>query len=472
MPWPWKDKPKQPTVAEQVKLEVEAELNAAMKQLEGNSAAADAGSLRGRLASAISGGYDFSDTLHNVFLDFGYPLSISFSQFWNMYRRFGIAKNVADLPVDTGWMTSPIVEGTDQFNGDLQRLIDEQHLWKRVKGLDNRQRVGRYAGLFMRVRDGKPPSAPIDGKLSGLGALVQMIPLYEGQLTVLETESDPTKDDYGQPTMYQFNGGSAGNRNEKVRDSFSIHPSRIIIAAEESDNGSIQGVSSLEAPFNSLMDLRKIIGAGGEGFYRNAAQSIVFSLKDASSAKANSELLDQFNDQYDDFTRNRQRRSLWTPGLEPNALESNLADPKNHFMNALNDVAAAAKTPATIIIGQQTGRLASGEDSRHFLSSVNSRRENFMTEVVTDVIDWMIQFGILPASKFTVEWDDLLAASDVDRLDNADKMASINEKQFKSGGGIPFDEDEIRKAAGFEIEDLGEPEGEELEGDDLKPEEE
>ena len=431
---------------------------------------ADNNSLRGQLASAISGGYEFADTLHNVFLDFGYPLSISFSQFWNMYRRFGIAKNVADLPVDTGWITPPIVEGSDQFNRDLETLINDMHLWKRVRGLDNRQRVGRYAGLFMRVRDNKQPQEPIEGKFGGLGALVQMVPLYEGQLTVLETENDPAKDNYGQPTMYQFNGGAAGNRNEKIRDSFNIHPSRIVIAAEESDNGSIQGVSSLEAPFNSLMDLRKIIGAGGEGFYRNASQSIVFDLKDAASAKNNTALLDKFNDNFDDFTRNRQRRSLWTPGLEAKVLDSTLAPPKEFFMNALNDVAAASQIPATILIGQQTGRLASTEDSRHFLSMVNSRRENFMTEVVNDVINWMIVFGILPTSQFTVEWDDLLAVSDEERLANADKLAGINEKQFKSGGGIPFTEDEIREAAGFEIEDLGEPEGETLPIDDLEDE--
>lgn len=449
----WFKRSKQPTVAEQVKAEMQANLDAAMKQLENNSVAADPNSLRGRLAGALSGGYDFSDTMHNVFLDFGYPQTITFAQFWNMYRRFGIAKNVADLPVDTGWMTPPIVDGSAQFNRELERMIEDQHLWKRVKGLDNRQRVGRYAGLFMRVRDGKAPELPIESKLGGAGALVQMIPLYEGQLTVLETENDPTADDYGQPTMYQFNGGSVGNRNEKIRDSFSIHPARIIVAAEDSDNGSIQGVSSLEAPFNSLMDLRKIIGAGGEGFYRNAAQSVVFSLKDGASSKVNAPQLEAFNDQFDDFTRNRMRRSFMSPGLDPNVMSSDLGDPKNHFTNALNDVAAAAKTPATILIGQQTGRLASSEDGRQHMSMVNSRRENFMTEMVTDVLDWLIKWGILPASEFTVEWDDLLTLSDEEKLGNADKMATVNWSNFKAGESAVFSEDEIREAAGFDPED-------------------
>ena len=205
---------------------------------------------------------------------------------------------------------------------------------------------------------------------------------------------------------------------------------------------------------------------GGEGFYKNAAQSIVFDLKDPASATTNKVLLDKFNESYDDFAANRSRRAMWTPGMEATTLEASLADPKNHFMNALNDVAAGAKIPATILIGQQTGRLASNEDSRQFLSGVQSRRLNFMTEMTRDVIDWCIQFGILPASEYDVEWDDLLARSDEEKLTNADTMAAVNQKQFQSGGGIPFSEDEIREAAGFEAEEELPPGSEDLPPED------
>ena len=87
---------------------------------------------------------------------------------------------------------------------------------------------------------------------------------------------------------------------------------------------------------------------------------------------------------------------MWTPALDPQTLESNLANPKEFFESALNDVAAGTKIPATILIGQQTGRLASQEDGRSFLSMVQSRRVNFGTDLVNDVIDWMQEYGILP----------------------------------------------------------------------------
>ena len=413
--------------------------------------------IRNRMSRAISGGNDNADTLHNIFRDYGYPDELVFSNFWNMYRRFGIAKNGVELPVDTGWMSPPTVESTDAFTTAFEVLNKRINFWIRVKGLDTRQRVGRYAGMFMRVRDGKQPSQPIDGRLSGESALIGMTPLYESQLEVIKSDTDPMSDDFGQPIILQYRQSVEGDRNEETNNTISIHVSRIVFAAEGADDGSIYGIPALEPVFNSLMDLRKIIGGGGEGFYKNASQSIVFDLKDGASAMQFKDKLDDFNEQYDDFSRNRSRRAMWTPGMEAKTLDSTLTGSKEFFDAALNDTAAGLQIPATILIGQQTGRLASSEDSRHFLSTVQSRRENFMTEMTRSVIDWLIEFGILPTAEYELEWDDLLARSDVEKLDAGSKMAVINKEQFQSGGEVPFSGEEIRTASGFEAEPEEEP---------------
>lgn len=438
------------------------ELHAMAAELMANTAASDR-DIRQRMARVVSGGYDFGDTLHNIYLDYGYPDTLEFFNFWNMYRRFGIAKNVVELPVDTGWSTPPEVEGNEQFNKEVEKLNERINLWVRLKGLDTRQRVGRYAGMFMRVRDGKTPDEPLEGNLGGQAALVEMMPLYESQLEVIESDTVSTSDTFGQPIMLQYSQSITGSRNEEANDTINIHASRVVFAAEDSDNDWVYGIPALEPVFNSLMDLRKIIGGGGEGFYKNAAQSIVFDLRDAASAKVNADKLGDFNEQYDDFTRNRSRRAMWTPGMDANTLSSDLISPKDFFNVALNDVAAGSKIPATILIGQQTGRLASDEDSEGFLANIQSRRLNFMTSMTRSVFDWLMEFGILPSSEYEVEWDDLLARSDDEKLGNAERMATINEKQFLSGGDIPFDGDEIREAAGFDPGAEENPGGEELE---------
>ena len=409
--------------------------------------------LRTRLSRGISGGYDDADTLHNIFADFGYPEDLDFSHFWNMYRRFGIAKNIIELSPDTCWMDAPKVNGSEKFNNDLQALIKDQKLWVRMKGLDNRQRVGRYAGMFMRVRDGLAPNEPIqEGSLTGLGSLVQMIPLYESQIEVVDTNDDVMSDDYDQPTMYQFVGSAEGSRKD-TGASFEIHPSRLVIASEGADDGSIYGIPALEGCYNSLMDLRKIMGAGGEGFYKNASKDVIFELDKDANAAMLGPLLKDFSAEYDEWAANRMRRSLMAPGMKANTLDSNLANPKEYFFNSLYDIAACTKIAATIIIGQQTGRLASSEDSKAFMLMMKSRQENFLNEVIRNVIDWLIKFGILPFSEYEIEWPDLLAPGDEARLLNAKEMATINETQFRSGQGVVFEPEEIKAAAGFDVED-------------------
>lgn len=446
------------------------DLTTANKKIEMLTNAISEGSaFRARMAAAISGGYDFADTLHNIYLDYGYPAELCFSQFWNMYRRFGIAKNVVELPVDFSWLTPPTIESKNpKFLNDIEILTDKLKMFQRLKALDKRRRVGRYAGMFMRVKDSKSPDKPLES-VSGVLVLMQMVPLYEGQLEVVETDQEPKSETYSMPIMYQFKGGGTGTKNEDLNNTFNIHASRIVPAAEDADNGGIYGVPVLEACYNSLMDLRKILGAGGEGFYKNASQNLIHSLKDASSAKINKDLLDKFDEHTDDFLMNRMRRSMWTPGMDTKVLESSLANPKEFAANSLNDVAASSKIPATILIGQQTGRLASQEDSKGFLSMNNSRRENSVSPMISDTINWCIKFGVLPSAEYEIGWDDLLAPGNSEKIENAFKLADTNSKQFTSGGDIPFSGAEIREAAGYDPEVEIEPGGET--DDDLNDEE-
>jgi len=89
---------------------------------------------------------------------------------------------------------------------------------------------------------------------------------------------------------------------------------------------------------------------------------------------------------------------------------------------------------------------------------MKSRQENFLNEMIGNIIDWLIKFGILPFSEYEITWPDLLAPSDQDKLSNAKEMAGINETQFRSGQGVVFEPEEIKDAAGFgEDDDLPVP---------------
>jgi len=222
------------------------ELHLMASEILANNTNTTSQSIRQRMAAA-SGGYDFADTLHNIFMDYGYPCQLEFFNFWNMYKRFGIAKNVVDLPVKTGWITPPTIEADEAFLKELEKLNKRINLWTRFRGLDNRQRIGRYAGMFMRVRDDKKPSEPLEGNHPE-NSLVEMMPLYESQLSISETDTDPKSDTFGQPILIEYSQGALGAKNEEVNTSIIIHASRIVFVSESSDNNWIYGSSVLEPP--------------------------------------------------------------------------------------------------------------------------------------------------------------------------------------------------------------------------------
>lgn len=395
--------------------------------------------------AALSGGYDFANTLHHIYADFGYPESLSFPNFWSMYRRFGIARRVVEAKVDLTWRDKPVLEASDEFIETSTKL----DLWRRLEVIDVMQRIGRYAGYFMRVRDGRKPSEPLlPGTLNGAESVVQMLPLYESQLRVESTDNNIESDDFGMPKMYQVYTGNIGNTDPDTNAWANVHPTRVVIASERAIHG-IYGISCLEAPYNSLMDLQKVIGAGAEGLYRNAAQNVVFELQDVDAVAGNEELLEKFNEEFDKFIKDRMRRGLWAPGMKTTQLNAKPVDPEHFFMNALFDVAAAEGTPAQVIVGAQTGRLAGSNDIEQFLALIQTRREGFGSQLTTKMLDWLILYGVLPADDFKLKWPDALAQSYSQRIENAKVLSDINT------ANPAFTIEEVREAAGYPAEPDG-----------------
>ena len=413
----------------------------------------------------VAGQQTNSNELHNLNCDFGYPDQLEFCNFFEMYDRFGIASAVVDIPPSLSWLSPPTIESSDAVEKEFATIVEDQSLWNRIKGLDKRQRVGQYAGLFVEVKDNKPPSEELK-RLPGSGAITNFKPVYQGQLTPSQVQSDITKPNYGDVLMYQYSSEGVGDRDDKTGTSTQIHPSRIIIAAEGADDGSIYGVSALKPVFNDLMDLRKIVGATAEGFYQNSRYAPIIKT-DPNFKAPDAKTKEELSDSLDDFLGKLSKKFVAT-GMDFEFPNVRLDDPKNPYTNSINNVSAGSEIPSAILIGQQTGVRAADNDFKLLMITIQSRRENFLNELVKDVVDWMMKYGALPTAPYELEWEDLTSPSDEERLTLSSKMGEVNEKAFRAGLSPVFSEDEMREAAGFEAlpfeipsEDLGDDTDEE-----------
>lgn len=398
------------------------------------------------------------DTKHpQAWGDYGYPEWVSFEQLYAMQQRFGLAKAGVRKPVVECWRTDPQIiqgDGRDVDNRDptpfeieFDSFARNFKLWERCRAGDMRQRVGQYGGLLVQIR-GNADQIAWEKPLGMVRQtqIVKFIPFYEGQMIPATWDTDSNSIRYGLPTTYNFQENFIGNAGQQRQRNMEVHYSRVIIFAEGADDDSIFGEPCNESGFNSLLTLEKLIGAGGEGFWKNAAQKLVFIDNTDDTIAPDAEEQDKIDEAIKAFAENLEKQ-LQIGGMDVKPLNTTLIDVMPFFEVALNDYAASVDIPSKILIGAQTGRLAADEDGNAYLRGMMSRRQNVCTKFINDVIEWLFEHGVFNRTEYMVWWDDLLAPAESDKLALANKMADVNHKMTLHG--LVFTPDEVRQVAGY-----------------------
>lgn len=399
---------------------------------------------------------------HDYNKDFGFPDTIGFAAAFQMYRRNGVARAAVDKTAAKTWQTFPVLQ---EFKRDSQQdapetllekairtKFDDIRLWQAFKDCDRRFLVGSYSGLILRISDGqtldKPVARPVAG---GLDAIVEVIPAWEGQLTVDSYDENQASPTYGMPTMFQFNESKVYTGKTQVR-SARVHPDRVIIWSED---GKVGGVPRMDAGYNDLITIQKIIGAGGEGFWKNAKGSPVIEINADQSveniAKASGvapdEFVEKMNEQVSDFQKGFDE-VLMGQGMTIKPFQVNLADPLNFFSIALQSFCASWDIPAKVLVGAQTGERASTEDAGGWNETNDGRRTDIAVPGINVFIRRMEEFGILADKDWHLQWTSLLDGSPQQKMDRAYKMADINQK-MKDSAELVYSHDEIRQITDF-----------------------
>jgi hypothetical protein len=396
---------------------------------------------------------------------YGYAQHVTFEHLMTAYQRGGAGHGAIHRILDKCWQGNPRIKqpASDKkgpWEVKVSALIKSIGGWGKLRDLDRRNMVGRYAALIYRVRDGLPLRDP----LQTASELVDLIPVYEDQIKVTAWFSDVNADNFGQPSMYQYRmrnpthaGEDVQGRPDKWED---LHPSRVQILAEGSVGDMFDGVPLMLAGFNHLVDIEKIAGGSAESYLKNSARTLVFKYDKDASVQAITQNADgstsakSVREIHEEQTRalNRnQDSSIVIQGGEASALQTPVSDPSGAFQIAANLFAASVQMPFAVLFGQQTGRLASGQDRADMAARCASRQANTLTPMLIEFVTRMQAAGVIDAGEFEIEWPAADAPSDKDKVDLLDKLASAMQKAFAAGLTEPlFDANELRQMVGFE----------------------
>lgn len=392
---------------------------------------------------------------------YGYSQHVSFDMLYAAYERGGAGHGAVHKLLDGCWQKLPRIKRPNSdtespWEKGVGNLLRSVRAMAKLKDLDRRNMVGRYAAIIYRVADSKALAEPLQRATK----LVDLIPVYEDQLKVTTWHTDPEAENYGTPAMFQYRkisppGTETQGRPEEWAD---VHPSRVQILAEGSTGDFFEGVPLLRAGFNRLVDLDKIAGGSGESYLKNSARTIVFKYDVGAAPQAipgdHGEPVASVRDAHETQARALNRSTdaaIVMQGGDATTLQTSISDPTGPWTVAANEFAASVRIPFTILFGQQTGRLASDEDKADFANRCASRQEMELTPMLEEFITRMQAAGIIESGEFEVEWPPVNAPSEKDKAELLGKMTAAMQQAFQSGLVEPlFDANELRAVMGFE----------------------
>jgi len=355
----------------------------------------------------------------NIYNALGYQTTITYEDYATRYLRQDMAKAIINRPVKDTWrgevnIIENDVEGESQLEEQWKELDSKLKLKSAFVRLDKLAGLGEYAVLLLGLNDVAEPKDWKESVRKGKLELLYVKPVAKGSVEVHEYDKEANSKRYGLPNIYSVRLKQGGTDKEDI---LRVHYSRVVHVVDEMLEDEIEGVPRLQAVFNRLMDLEKLVGGDAEMFWRGARPGYHGDVKEGF--KLTEEMKDALREQFDEYEHNL-RRFITAQGMDFKDLAQQISDPKNHVDIQVQMISAVTGIPKRILMGSERGELASSQDRDEWLSFIQARREEYAEpRIIRPFVDVCIELKILPAPKgeYQVEWPDLFALSEKERVE-------------------------------------------------------
>ena len=393
-------------------------------------------SSRMKFAGALGETYGGDRDLYQAL---GYKKELEYRDYYLKYKRADIAKTIISKPADALWGNPPVLSEEDRdvvdtdensLKNQWKKLVKDLNLYPQLMRLDKLLGLGRFAVLLFGFDDSSDFSTP----LSDSADLLYVSPYGEDNINIQSYETDNRNPRYGLPVMYQLSMQNPGVGATTKISPLMVHYSRVLHVVEDPLESPVFGTPRLEAVFNRLDDLQKLLGGSAEMFWRGARPGYVAKAdKDASFGTIDAKAM---QDQFDEFDHNL-RRWLTPQGVDVTSLSPQVSSPKEHIDVQLMMISIVTGIPKRILTGSERGELASTQDEKMWNALIKNRMLIFAEiQILRPLIDKLIDSGVLKTDKddYILTWPKMSAMGEKEKSEVTKTRSQAIAEYLKTPG--------------------------------------
>jgi len=386
-----------------------------------------------------------ADPRRDVNDECGWPVQPEPALYQELFDRDPIANRVVSCLPRECWQVQPLVfesEAADEatefenaWDGLAQALRgrswfqDEaaSPVWEYLLRADILSGIGQYGVILLGLDDLKKGE---DLRKPATEArnlrFIRVFPETLAQIT--KFNQDPSSPRNGQPEEYlvtfnSYTEQSGGNAVGLSSASMPVHWSRVIHVADNPRSSEVFGTERMRPVLNRLLDIRKVLGASAEGYWKSAFTGLSFETHPQLGGDVSVDR-EGLRDMYEQF-QNGLQRALFLSGMTAKTLAPTVIDPTSHITAQIESICVQLGIPVRIFKGSERGELASSQDDDAWNDRLKQRQASYLTpRIIVPFVDRLIQLGVLPTPQgYSVQWPDLTSTS-------ADQRAGTFQKRM------------------------------------------
>lgn len=378
----------------------------------------------------------------NVNAECGYPVRPTVQDYKDFYDREGVANRVVGVFPEECWSVHPELYeaegGADTpFERAWNELLEAQNVWHVLHRADELSGIGHYGIVLIGLDDGLKLEQPVAGVDASTGQSLDDRPR---RVTFLRTfdqtacradklETSVLSPRFGLPVTYTVRFADPDAYEQEVASAYTehrVHWTRVLHVADNRKGSEAFGVPRMQPVFNRLFDLRKILSANGEAYWKSGFPGLALEAPPDPTGLSDVEIDEaSIKEQLGDFFSGLQRYIALT-NLTVKPLVPALADPSPHVEQHLRVIAMTLGVPYRVLAGSEVGQLASVQDATTWNRRVFRRQTLYLDPMlVRPFVTKLVVLNALPKpkSRLKLAWTDLNSMSDKDRADVALKKA-------------------------------------------------